>query len=91
MLRSRRCFWVSSCHAGILSRILSTPRDAEVTGITLSYVGDQAYYTFAIQHPLELDDGTYPHNAQEVNASSLPGQAKLSCICVDVPCICAQS
>jgi secreted PhoX family phosphatase len=36
-----------------LTRILSSPRLAEVTGIYISYVGDYAYLAFGMQHPEE--------------------------------------
>lgn len=37
-----------------------------MTGITLLYVGGQGYFTFAMQHPLELDEGQYPRSEKEV-------------------------
>lgn len=57
--------WAFNFQTGELTRILSAPRGAEVTGITLSYVGGQGYFTFAMQHPLELDEGQYPRSEKE--------------------------
>jgi secreted PhoX family phosphatase len=36
-----------------VTRIFSTPRLAEVTGIYISYIGDYAYLALGIQHPEE--------------------------------------
>jgi secreted PhoX family phosphatase len=41
-----------------LTRILSAPIYAEVTGQWMSYIGDFAYLTVAMQHPEDESEGT---------------------------------
>jgi hypothetical protein len=47
------CCCCCCCLTESLTRILSTPRLAEVTGIYISYVGDYAYLVMGMQHPEE--------------------------------------
>ncbi|WIA41199.1 hypothetical protein OEZ86_004814 [Tetradesmus obliquus] len=52
--------WAYNLKTGTLSRILSTPVGAEVTGQRLSFAAGRAYLTWAIQHPMETEEGQEP-------------------------------
>ena len=52
--------------AGTLSRILSAPTGAEVSGPALSWAGGRAYLTWVMQHPLDWEGEKQPRDAQEV-------------------------
>lgn len=44
---------VATLSTAQLTRILSSPRTAEVTGIYISYANDYAYLALAMQHPVQ--------------------------------------
>ncbi|WIA20907.1 hypothetical protein OEZ85_005252 [Tetradesmus obliquus] len=52
--------WAYNLKTGTLSRILSTPVGGEVTGQRLSFAAGRAYLTWAIQHPMETEEGQEP-------------------------------
>ncbi|KIY94267.1 hypothetical protein MNEG_13694 [Monoraphidium neglectum] len=48
--------WAYDLDSGNLTRILSSPKFAEVTGIWASRIGDKVYLSMGIQHPMEDED-----------------------------------
>lgn len=75
--------WAYNTAAGTLSRILSSPTGAEVTGPSLQYAGGRAYITWAVQHPHDWEGTKLPRDAQEVRQRGhgcccLPGASESS-------------
>ncbi|WIA30300.1 hypothetical protein OEZ86_000388 [Tetradesmus obliquus] len=62
--------WAYDVDSKSLTRILSSPRLAEVTGIYISYVGDYAYLAMAMQHP---EEDTGPKDITQPIAASQRG------------------
>jgi hypothetical protein len=58
-------------HAGTLSRILSTPPGAEVSGPALSFAKGRGYITWAVQHPYDEEGDKQPSSAEEVRGRGL--------------------
>mgnify|MGYP001807607238 CR=1 FL=1 len=63
---------------GTLSRILSSPTGAEVTGPSLQFSGGKAYITWAVQHPQDWEGEKLPRDAQEVGVLGGGGLSGLS-------------
>lgn len=56
----------SPSHAGALSRILSSPTGAEVSGPSFQWSGGGAYLTWVAQHPQDFEGNKLPRDAPEV-------------------------
>lgn len=60
--------WAYNLKNGALSRILSSPTGAEVSGPSFQWSGGRAYLTWVAQHPQDFEGNKLPRDAHEEEA-----------------------